>query len=166
MGRAALSDRNLEITAVQLAIAAPLARSGEPQKAFIRLKTMHEFMAQFMRLSNEAIDNYESGAEIQIGTSTIVVVVETSPQDLTIRVAGSVKTYLRNQLSTGLALGIADTNFEEFEHKSTLKAAFVITQKTLRKFEVDRAREFWEMGPEPIELFEAYISDDYEFAAE
>jgi hypothetical protein len=166
LGRAALSDRNLEITAVQLAIAAPLARSGEPQKAFIRLKTMHEFMAQFMRLSNEAIDKYESGAEIQIGTSTIVVVVETSPQDLTIRVAGSVKTYLRNQLSTGLALGIADTNFEEFEHKSTLKAAFVITQKTLRKFEVERAREFWEMGPEPIELFEAYISDDYEFAAE
>ena len=136
LGRTALSERNLDITAEQLAIAEPLARSGEPQNAFIRLKTMHEFMAQFMRLSNEAIDNYESGAEIQIGTSTIVVVVETSPQDLTIRVAGSVKTYLRNQLSTGLALGIADTNFDEFEHKSTLKAAFVITQKKLREFEV------------------------------
>jgi len=166
LGRTALSERNLDITAEQLAIAEPLARSGEPQKAFIRLKTMHEFLAQFLRLSNEAIDKYEGGAEIRIGTSTIVVVVETSPQDLTIRVAGSIKTYLRNQLSTGLALGIADTNFDEFEHKSTLKAAFVITQKTLRDFEVAKAREFWKMGPEPIELFEGYISDDYEFAAE
>ena len=166
LGRAALSERNLDITAEQLAIAAPLARSGEPQKAYMRLKSMHEFMAQFMRLSNEAIDNYESGAEIKIGTSTIVVVVETSPQELTIRVAGSIKTYLRNQLSTGLALGIADNNFDEFEYKSTLKAAFVITQKTLRDFEVGKAREFWKMGPEPIELFEGYISDDYEFSAE
>jgi hypothetical protein len=166
LGRAALSDRNLDISAEQLAIAAPLARSGEPQKAYMRLKSMHEFMAQFMRLSNEAIDNYESGAEIKIGTSTVVVVVETSPQELTIRVAGSIKTYLRNQLSTGLALGIADNNFDEFEYKSTLKAAFVITQKTLRDFEVAKAREFWKMGPEPIELFEGYISDDYEFAAE
>ena len=66
----------------------------------------------------------------------------------------------------GLAIGIADTNFDEFEHKSTLKAAFVITQKTLREFEVERAREFWEMGPESIELFDGYISDDYEFAPE
>ena len=166
LGRTALSERNLDISAEQLAIAAPLARSGEPRKAFIRLKTMHEFLTQFLRLSNEAIDKYEGGAEIKIGTSTIVVVVETSPQDLTIRVAGSIKTYLRNQLSSGLALGIADTNFEEFEHKSTLKAAFVITQKTLRDFEVTKAREFWKMGPESIELFEGYISDDYEFAPE
>jgi hypothetical protein len=166
LGRAALSDRNLDISAEQLAIAAPLARSGEPRKAFIRLKTMHEFLTQFSRLSNEAIDNYESGTEIKIGTSTVVVVVETSPQELTIRVAGSIKTYLRNQLSTGLALGIADNNFDEFEYKSTLKAAFVITQKTLRDFEVGKAREFWKMGPEPIELFEGYISDDYEFSAE
>jgi hypothetical protein len=166
LGRAALSERNLDITAEQLAIAEPLARSGEPQKAFIRLKAMHEFLTQFMRLTNEAIDNYESGAEILIGTSTIVVVVETSPQDLTFKVAGSMKTYLRNQLSTGLALGIADTNFEEFALKSTLKAAYVITQKTLRDFEVAKAREFWKMGPESIELFDGYISDDYEFVPE
>ncbi|MCS5631892.1 MAG: hypothetical protein NZ744_13745 [Pirellulaceae bacterium] len=166
LGRAALSDRNLDVSAEQLAIAAPLARSGEPRKAFIRLKTMHEFLTQFLRLSNEAIDNYEGGSEIKLSKSNVVVVVETSPQDLTIRVAGSMKTYLRNQLSSGLAIGIADTNFDDFELKSTLKAAFVITQKTLREFEVERAREFWEMGPESIELFDGYISDDYEFAPE
>jgi hypothetical protein len=158
LGRAALSDRNLDITAEQLAIAAPLARSGEPQKAFIRLKTMHDFMVQFMRLSNEAIDQYESGSEIKIGTSTIVVVVEASPQDLTIRVAGNSKTYLRNQLSLGLAIGIADANFEESKYKSTLKAAFVITHT--------KSREFWKMGPESIELFDGFISDDYEFSSE
>jgi hypothetical protein len=166
LGRAALSERNLDITAEQLAIAAPLARSGEPRKAFIRLKTMHQFLTQFLRLSNEAIDGYESGAEITIGTSTVIVVVETTPQELTIRVAGTVKTYLRSQLSSGLAIGIADTNFEESKYKSTLKAAFVITQKTLRDFEVEKAREFWKMGPESIELFDGFISDDYEFAAE
>jgi hypothetical protein len=166
LGRTALSERNLDITAEQLAIAAPLARSGEPQKAFIRLKTMHEFMVQFMRLSNEAIDNYESGSEIKLSKSNTVVVVETTPQDLTIKGPGFVRTFLRNQLSSGLAIGIADTNFEESDYKSTLKAAFVITQKTLRDFDVERAREFWEMGPESIELFEGYISDDYEFAPE
>jgi hypothetical protein len=166
LGRAALSERNLDITTEQLAIAKPLARSGEPKKAFIRLKTMHEFMVQFMRLSNEAIDQYESGSEIKIGTSTIVVVVEASPQDLTIRVAGNSRTYLRNQLSLGLAIGIADANFEESKYKSTLKAAFVITQTKLRESDVEKAREFWKMGPESIELFDGFISDDYEFASE
>ncbi|MBT4691814.1 MAG: hypothetical protein HOB73_00535 [Planctomycetaceae bacterium] len=166
LGRAALSERNLDITAEQLAIAEPLARSGEPQKAFIRLERMYEFVKLFLRLTNEAIDNYERGSEIKLGQSTVVVVVETSPQDLTIRIAGSVKTYLRNQLSTGLAMGIADTNFEESQFKSTLKAAFVITQKNLREFEMTKAREFWEMGPESLELFEGYISDDYRFASE
>jgi hypothetical protein len=117
-------------------------------------------------LSNDAIDQYESGSEIKIGTSTIVVVVEASPQDLTIRVAGNSKTYLRNQLSLGLAIGIADANFEESKYKSTLKAAFVITQKTLRDFEVERARGFWKQGPESIDIFEGFISDDYEFASE
>jgi len=162
LGRAALSDRNLDITTKQLAIAEPLARSGEPQKAFNRLKTMHEFVTQFMRLSNEAIDKYESGDEIRISESNAVVVVETSPQDLTIKIAGTTKTFLRKQLSTGLAIGIADQNFEESKYKSTLKAAFVITQKTVRDFEVSKAREFWKMGPESIELLEGYISDDYE----
>ncbi len=166
LGRTALSERNLEITAEQLAIAAPLARSGEPRKAFIRLKTMHQFLEQFLRLSNEAIDGYKGGSEIKLSESNTIVVVETTPQDVTIRVAGTVKTYLRNQLSSGLAIGIANTNFEESKYKSTLKAAFVITQKTLRDFDVERAREFWEMGPEPIELFEGYITDDYEFASE
>jgi hypothetical protein len=166
LGRAALSDRNLDITAEQLAIAAPLARSGEPQKAFIRLKTMHDFMVQFMRLSNEAMDQYENGSEIVISKSNTVVVVEATPQELTIKVAGAEKTYLRNELSTGLAIGIADTNFKESEYKSTLKAAFVITQKTLRDFEVERARGFWKQGPESIEIFEGFISDDYEFTSE
>jgi hypothetical protein len=166
LGRAALSDRNLDITAEQLAIAAPLARSGEPQKAFIRLKTMHDFMVQFMRLSNEAMDQYENGSEIVISKSNTVVVVEATPQELTIKVAGAEKTYLRNELSTGLAIGIADTNFKESEYKSTLKAAFVITQKTLRDFEVERARGFWKQGPESIDIFEGFISDDYEFASE
>jgi hypothetical protein len=164
LGRAALSERNLDITAEQLAIAEPLARSGEPQQAFIRLKTMHELMVQFMRLSNEAIDKYKSGSEIKLSTSNTVVVVETTPQDLTIKGPGFVRTFLRNQLSSGLAIGIVDTNFEESDYKSTLKAAFVITQKTLRDFEVERAREFWKMGPESMELFEGYLSDDYEFA--
>ena len=166
LGRAALSDRNLDITAEQLAIAAPLARSGEPQKAFIRLKTMHDFMVQFKRLSNEVMDQYENGSEIKLSKSNTVVVVEATPQELTIKVAGAEKTYLRNELPTGLAIGIADTNFEESEYKSTLKAAFVITQKKLREFEVERARGFWKQGPESIEIFEGFISDDYEFASE
>ena len=85
---------------------------------------------------------------------------------LELQSAGAIKTYLRNQLSAGVALGIADTNFEEFEYKSTLKAAFVITQKTMLRGQVEIAREFWKMGPESIELFEGYISDDYDFAPE
>jgi hypothetical protein len=31
---------------------------------------------------------------------------------------------------------------------------------------VERARGFWKQGPESIDIFEGFISDDYEFASD
>jgi len=165
LGRVALAEHNLDITAEQLAIAEPLARSGEPKSAFVRLKTMHEFMVQFMKLANQAIDGFESGSEITVGTSTVVVVVETTNDKISIRVQGVNKTYSRNHLSTGLAMGIAQNNFEDFKYKTTLMAAYLAAQKNPREFDVTKAREYWAMGPESMDVLNAFLMDDYMFAA-
>ena len=164
--RVALAERNLDIVSEQLAVASPLARTKEAALATSRLKLMVELVTQFNRLANQAMDSYQSGSEINVGSSTKAVVVEVSPAELTIKVAGVVRNYPRNKLSVGLAMGIAETNFDDPVMTPFLKAAYLVTLKGDRYEK--QAREFWQSGDSrkaSIEAtaFDKFISDSYEF---
>ena len=93
LARLALAERNLDITAEQLAVASTIAREGEAASAYQRLKLMHELVHNFNRLASEAMDSYESGSEINVGSSTKAVVVEVTPDELTVKVAGVVRAF-------------------------------------------------------------------------
>ena len=58
LARVALAERNLEITAEQLAAASAIAREGEAASSYQRLKLMHELVHNFNRLANQAMDSY------------------------------------------------------------------------------------------------------------
>ncbi len=166
LARVALAERNLDITVEQLAAASTIAREGEAATAYQRLKLMHELVHNFNRLANQAMDSYESGSEINVGSSTKAVVVEVTPEELTIKAAGVVRTHPRNKLSVGLAMGIADTNFNDSVMVPFLKAAYLITLKSDRY--VKQAREMWQSGNHagakvPEGAFEEFLSDKYEF---
>ena len=125
--RVALAERNLDIVTEQLAIATPLARTKDASDATRRLKMMLELVTQFNRLSNQAMDSYQSGSEINVGTSTKAVVVEVSATELTIKAAGVTRSYPRNRLSVGVAMGIAQTNFNDPVMTPFMKAAYLVT---------------------------------------
>ncbi|MGC6452183.1 MAG: hypothetical protein ACON5G_16950 [Pirellulaceae bacterium] len=166
LARLALAERNLDITAEQLAVASTIAREGEASSAYQRLKLMHELVHNFNRLASEAMDSYESGSEINVGSSTKAVVVEVTPDELTVKVAGVVRSAPRNKLSVGLAMGIADTNFNDPLMVPFLKAAYLVTLKSDRY--VKQAREMWQSGNYagakiPADAFEDFLSDNYEF---
>lgn len=166
LARVALAERNLEITAEQLAAASAIAREGEAASSYQRLKLMHELVHNFNRLANQAMDSYESGSEINVSSSTKAVVVEVTPDELTIKAAGVLRSHPRNKLSVGLAMGIADTNFNDPVMVPFLKAAYLVTLKSDRY--VKRAREIWQSGNYagakiPADAFEDFLSDNYEF---
>lgn len=164
--RVALAERNLDIVSEQLAVASPLARTKEAALATSRLKLMVELVTQFNRLANQAMDSYQSGSEINVGSSTKAVVVEVSPAELTIKVAGVVRNYPRNKLSVGLAMGIAETNFDDPVMTPFMKAAYLVTLKGDRYEK--QAREFWQSGNSgsakvDANAFDAFVADTYEF---
>jgi len=164
--RVALAERNLDIVSEQLAVASPLARTKEASAATARLKLMAELVTQFNRLANQAIDSYQSGSEINVGSSTKIVVVEVSPAELSIKVEGMVKTYPRDELTVGLAMAIAQTNFNDPVMTPFMKAAYLVTLKGDRFHK--QAREFWQSGNSgsakvDANAFDGFISDSYEF---
>ena len=164
--RVALAERNLDIVSEQLAVASPLARTKAASAATARLKLMVELVTQFNRLANEAMDSYQSGSEINVGSSTKAVVVEVSPTELTIKAAGVVRSYPRNRLSAGLAMGIAQTNFNDPVMTPFMKAAYLVTLKGDRYQK--QAREFWQSGNSgsakvDANAFDGFVADSYEF---
>ena len=164
--RVALAERNLDIVTEQLAIATPLARTKDASGATRRLKMMLELVTQFNRLSNQAMDSYQSGSEINVGTSTKAVVVEVSATELTIKAAGVTRSYPRNRLSVGVAMGIAQTNFNDPVMTPFMKAAYLVTLKGDRYQK--QAREFWQSGNSSsakidADIFDAFVADRYEF---
>lgn len=166
MARTALAERNLDIVIEQLTIATPLARTKEAAAATRRLKIMLELVTQFNRLSNEAMDSYKTGSEINVGTSTKAVVVEVSSTKLTIKAAGVTRSYPRDRLSTGVAMGIAQTNFNDPVMTPFMKAAYLVTLKGDRYQK--QAREFWQSGNSrsakiDADTFDGFVADRYEF---
>ena len=166
IARTALAERNLDIVIEQLAIATPLARTKDAAAATRRLKIMLELVTQFNRLSNEAMDSYKSGSEINVGTSTKAVVVEVSPTELTIKAAGVTRSYPRDRLSAGVAMGIAQTNFNDPVMTPFMKAAYLVTLKGDRYQK--QAREFWQSGNSrsakiDADTFDGFVADRYEF---
>ncbi len=164
--RLALAERNFDVASQQLAIASPVARTEESAEAAARLKLMFELVTQFDRLASQAIDGYQAGSEINVGSSTKVVVVEVSPEELTIKIQGMVRTYRRKHLSVGLALGIAQTNFDDPVMTPFMKAAYLVTLKGDRYQK--QAREFWLSGNAnsariPDDAFDKFVGDKYEF---
>ncbi len=164
--RLALAERNMDIVTEQFTIATPLARTEAATEALNRLKLMNELVTQFQRMASQAMDSYQSGSEINVGSSTKAVVVEVSLTELTIKAAGMVQTHPRNKLSVGLAMGIADTNFADDVMKPYLKAAYLVTLKTERYHK--RAREFWQSGNSASakidsEAFDDFLADQYDF---
>jgi formylglycine-generating enzyme required for sulfatase activity len=160
--RKALEVRDMETAARELAIAQTLPKTPETTEVFQRLAKMTELLSEFVKNSDEAINGFSPGSEITVAGSTIVSVARVSQTELVIKAGGRLKTYPRSQLSTTLAMGIADTFFPNNEQITSMKAAFIATQQNRTSKDIATAKEWWTLGPQPIESFDLYLTDRYE----
>ena len=161
--REALEVRDMETATTELKKAQSLPLSPEFTAVVLRLAKMTELLNEFIKNSEDAINGFSPGSEIMVAGSTIVSVERVSQTELVIKIGGRLRTYARNQLSVAIAMGIADTCFQDNEYTTSLKAAFVATQKKPNVADITRAKEWWESGPEPIETFNLYLVDRYDF---
>ncbi|MBT4692155.1 MAG: formylglycine-generating enzyme family protein [Planctomycetaceae bacterium] len=159
--REALEARDMDTAITELKKAQSLPQSPEYTAVVLRLAKMTELLNEFIKNSEDAINGFSSGSEIMCAGSTIVSVVKVSETKLVIRSGGQLKTYARNQLSIAIAMGIADTFFQNNKRTTSLKAAFVATHKMRSVSWITEAREWWESGPLPIETFNLYLIDRY-----
>jgi formylglycine-generating enzyme required for sulfatase activity len=160
--RAFQVQRKLSDAAAQLNIAKPLGTIPQYKSEFTRTDFIQQLLEKFVRLTNSAIDSYIPGSEIETEEYEFVNVVRITSSTLTVKVKGEIKEYMRDDLSLGIAMGIARTNFEDGPLKGFMRAAYLLTSPDWKDSYLVKARDFWEDGDAysaPADSFDKYLSD-------
>ena len=145
MARIALGEQNFEEADKQLAIAEPLAKLPEHQTRLARLKEVAGYVKQFRTAIEQSVADLEAGSTFKVGTSTMVVVVETFPDKIIIRSLGQNKTYPFPDLPVGLAVAIADMKLDTTAPENrVIKGAYLAVDKRGDSVAFDKAKAFWE----------------------
>jgi hypothetical protein len=147
--RDALSERNLEEFETQYKIANQLARSEDQRAKVNRLMVLGDYVKQFNRQLKSLLadENFDAGAELKIGKSTMVNVVERTPTTLVIRVAGVNKSYNISSLPDGLAMALMDKRLDASDPvRHLVKGAYLATAKVPTDETKQRAKELFEQA--------------------
>jgi hypothetical protein len=166
MAKVALGEQNFEEADKQLAIAEPLAKLPEHQAKYQRLKEVANYVKQFRQAVAEAVAEMEAGETFKVGTSTMVVVVETFPDKIIIRSLGQNKTYPFQDLPVGLAVAIVDMKLDTSAPANrVIKGAYLAVDKRGDSVALDKAKAFWEeaqLGGVDVNHLMPFLSDKYD----
>jgi hypothetical protein len=145
--RTAISEQRWEQAIATLEDAQALPKQPEHQAKYDRLYLLAHYARDFQSALKEAIAALESGDEIEVGSSTVVGVVDTSGDRITLRVRGTNLKYDAEDLPAGLAVAIADTWLDQDDPVSlVLKGAYLATLPDAREDRLAKAREFWQQA--------------------
>jgi outer membrane biosynthesis protein TonB len=162
----ALGEQNFDEADKQLALAEPLAKLPEHQAKYQRLKEVADYVKQFRGAITEAVAGLDAGATFKVGTSTMVVVVETFPDKIIIRSLGQNKTYPFQDLPVGLAVAIADMKLDTTAPANrVIKGAYLAVDKRGDSIALDKAKAFWEeaqLGGVDTTHLVPFLSDKYD----
>jgi hypothetical protein len=167
--RDALSERNFEEFEKQQGIANQLARSEDHKAKVSRLMMLGEYVKQFDRQLKSLLadENFDAGAELVIGKSTRVVVVERNPSMIVIRINGMNKTYSVANLPDGLALALMDKRLNESDPvRHVVKGAYFAAAKVQTDETRQKAKDLWEQATkEGVDVGDLalVLTDSYDF---
>jgi flagellar biogenesis protein FliO len=144
-GKAALTKYDFLAADEQIAAAETLAKLPEHQEMVARLKEVALYVKQFRNAVSEGLKNLQVGAELKVGTSTMVVVVAVSPERLTIRRAGGNVTYPLDELPAGLTMALADSWFKADDpvNRVVKGAYFAVAEGDVASHR-EKAKKYWE----------------------
>lgn len=167
----ALRERNFAETETNVAAAEKLAKSADQIAKTERLKLVAGYVKQFDRSLKTlmADENFDAGAELTIGKSTRVVVVERNPSMIVLRVAGMNKTYALDALPDGLAMALIDKRLDPNDPVTKIiKASYLAAAKISTEENQEKAKALWDeakaVDPEGVGDLPLFLTDSYDFA--
>ncbi|MEX2176035.1 MAG: hypothetical protein WD872_16860 [Pirellulaceae bacterium] len=165
-GKLALGEQNFAAADEHIATAVSLAKSPEHQALAARLQEVGELVKQFRAAVEAAAQGFEAGEVFKVGTSTQVAVVETLPDRLKLRIAGSTRDFPFGVLPAGLAVAIADFQLDAGDPQSRIiKGAYLAVEKKKDPEAMKKAKSFWEeaqlSGSDTSHLL-PFLTDDYD----
>jgi hypothetical protein len=164
--RLALSEQSFDEAEVEAVKAAKVALLPDHQALALRLRLAIEHTKLFRQALAEASSKLDAAETIKVGSSTIVAIVETFPDKITVRVNGMNRTFSFANIPKGLAVAILDTKRIGGQPDSrVLKAMFVATAKDADAETIGEARgwlqEVQASEPNASALLK-YLDDSYD----
>jgi hypothetical protein len=142
--RTALEDGQFEEALNRLAGAEQLPMRPDHLERYQRLQLLVQYARNFRTELSKAMASLSGTDEIPVGTSTVVGVVESSANRITVRVAGANRTYGIDELPVGLATAIVDLRLAKTDPVSlVVKAAYLASRKDARDDQRSKAREWF-----------------------
>lgn len=166
--RAALADKNPEAALSEVAKAEEIAVLDEHKAMVSRLRKVAGLVQEFWAAVDKARTELTGLDEIVLPTGNIIVVVESSPELLIVKINGQSRRFARRQESTKFATVIADRVLpREDPHSLIVKgAAFVVEEnEEWRGDGVQMWKDATGFNDEGTELLK-FLDDDYDFGVE
>jgi curved DNA-binding protein CbpA len=167
--REALGERNFEEVETQLGIAEKLAKLPDQTAKLNRLKLLTSYVKQSHRQIKTLLadPNFDAGAELVVGTGTVVNIVERTPETLVIRINGMNRSYNVDALPEGLTMALLDKRLDKSDPVGKLvKGAFYAASKNQSEEIKNKARDMWAQatreGADAGDLPEV-LTDSYDF---
>ncbi|MCO6456759.1 MAG: hypothetical protein J5I93_15780 [Pirellulaceae bacterium] len=166
--RVALGEQSFDVAQEELAKAEQLARQPDHVAKLERLKLLAQYVEGFWDAVSQAVAGLEGTDEFTVG-STVVVVVEATPEKLVIKANGVRREYPVRQLPPGLAVAIADQWFDKTKPENLVfKGAYVAVMRNAKEDDLAKGRDWWQQAQAAgIDLSDLLpvLEDTYEFTA-
>jgi hypothetical protein len=163
--RAALERGRFEEALTRLADIEDLPMLADDVNRYQRLHLLIQYARNFHEELASAVAELKGGDEIPVGTNAAVGVVQTGAEQITVRVAGTNRTYHLEALPTGLAIAIADLRLADSDPISlVVKAAYLASRPDARDDQLQRARDWFREAKEngaDIGDLELVLDDTY-----
>lgn len=166
--REALASKDPEAAAKEIAKAEKLKMSDEHMAMLGRLKKVTGLVQEFWETVDKARTEMTGLDEIILPTGNIIVVVESSPELLIVKINGVSRRFTRRQESTKFAVVLADRILSQEDPYSLLVkgAAFVVEANADWHADgIQMWRDATGFSDEGTDLL-TYLEDKYDFASE
>ncbi|MDP7018627.1 MAG: hypothetical protein QGG36_22705 [Pirellulaceae bacterium] len=141
---AAFGEGSFADGAKQITLARNAAKLDKHKEMVERLNDVGGYVKDFHKALRDGAASFESGAVFRVGESTEVAVVERGFEHIVLRVAGTNRRYLFNDMPPGLAVAIADRSLDQGAPSSkVLKGAYVLVHKRRKDSDLVKARNWW-----------------------
>jgi outer membrane biosynthesis protein TonB len=166
LGKAAITEQNFDEADKYLAEAASLATTDEHRQLVARLREVAGYVRQFRQAVIAAANEFEAGEAFKVGTSTLVAVVEATPDKIIIRHTGQNKVYPYAELPPGLAVAIADFKLDSADPVSrVVKGAYYAVANGDQRALHEKAKTWWEeaqLGGVDLAHLMPFLTDQYD----